>query len=323
MPQTSHPNPLGPLNPVSDSEATRLVTPEARARLLTEIMATPDEARTHAVMLGLPFARAPRGRRRLVLVVSGITAAIAMVLVLPGLFAGSDSATEPSAAQAQLLAHISAALSPPGTIVIEDESVHDVAGGYTQRADTYTIENITETSARGQQGRTFVTGSFMRPGYQNVWTSNWEAIYDPTDKTIYTGAENNGGPAFIPGDTSVFKQELDKHLYRLDGTSIVNGRAALKLVPVQAALRRAGDAVDVSPTVYVSPKTYYPIRLVTPAPPGAKVPIAEVANWLTYQLLPATAANQRLVSLSARHPRAHLIESAVAMQRVYRHEHLN
>jgi len=324
MPQTSYENPLGPLNPVSDSDATQLVSAETHAQLLAALMAELDqEAGGRGFMHGIPFRGVTHRRHRLVLAGSVVAAATAMVLGLPGLLAGGGSATEPAVAQAKLLAHISAALSRPETIVIEDERVHLIAGGYTQRNVTYSVETITETSRSGQQERTFVTGSYMRPGFQNVWTSNWEAVYDPADDTIYTGAENNGGPAFEPGDTSVFKQELDEHQYRLDGKATIDGRPALKLVPNQAGMSRYDETADLYPTVYVSPKTYHPMREVTPAPPGAKVRIAEVANWLSYKVLTGTAANRRLVSLSARHPHAHVVHSTAAMQRVYSREHTN
>jgi len=320
MPQTSHPNPLGPLNPVSDSDAVRLVTPESHARLLAALMAELDqEAASRRVRPGIRFGGVARGWRRPALVVSVITAAAAMVLLLPGLLAGSDSATEPVAAQAQVLAHISAALAAKaGTIVVEDQVVYDTPGAYTRRGGTSTVQNITETSVNGDQERVFVSGSFLPPGDQDVWTSNSQAIYEAADNTIYTGTVNNGGPMFSPGQTSVFKQQLDEHLYRLDGRSMIDGRAVLKLVPVQAALRRAGDAVDVFPTVYVSPKTYYPIRSVAPGFPGSKVRVAEVINWRDYKVLPATAANRRLVSLTARHPHARVDDNAVAFQRAYR-----
>ncbi len=61
------------------------------------------------------------------------------------------------------------------------------------------------------------------------------------------------------------------------------------------------------PTVYVSPSSYYPIREVTLAPAGAKVHVVGVINWLRYKVLPATAVNQRLVSLTARHPGARTV----------------
>jgi hypothetical protein len=320
MPQTIHPNPLGPLNPVSDSDAARLATPETHARLLAELVADLDQgASWRRVGSGRRFWGVPSGWHRPALLATVITAAAAMVLLLPGLLAGNGSATEPVAAQAQVLAHISAALATKaGTIVVEDQVVYDTPGAYTRRGGTSTVQNITATSANGAQERVFVSGSFLPPGDQEVWTSNSEAIYQAADNTIYTGTINNGGPVFSPGQTSVFKQQLDEHLYRLGGSSMIDGRPALKLVPVQAALRRAGDAVDVFPTVYVSPKTYYPIRSVAPGFPGSKVRIAEVVNWLRYKVLPATAANQRLVSLTARHPHARVDDNAVAFQRAYR-----
>jgi len=78
------------------------------------------------------------------------------------------------------------------------------------------------------------------------------------------------------------------------GPTIVDGRKAIKLVPIHGT-----GEYD------VAPGTYYPIREVVEDAPGAGVTI----TWSEYRVLPATPANERLLSLPARHPSARIDRS--------------
>ncbi len=236
MNDTTYPNPLGELNPVSDAEAARLAGPETHALLLESILAdtgvrdsrrsTRFESRAHVAW---------RAMHRRTLLLGGVVAVAAvLVVVLPGSLAGSRVSTEPPAAQAQILAHIAAALSRgPGTIVIEDARTQLFPGASIRRKSlTFSSEMITETSTTGHQERTFRSASYLRSGDQLVDTPSWSAIYTATDNTISTVTEDVGVPTVAPSQASVFERKLRKHLYRLAGRSTIDGRPALKLVPV-------------------------------------------------------------------------------------------
>jgi hypothetical protein len=78
------------------------------------------------------------------------------------------------------------------------------------------------------------------------------------------------------------------------GPTTVAGRRAIKLVPVHG------------PGEYdVAPGTYYPIREVVQDPSGVRT----ITTWSAYRVVPATAANERLLSLEARHPGARVDHS--------------
>jgi hypothetical protein len=78
-------------------------------------------------------------------------------------------------------------------------------------------------------------------------------------------------------------------------------------------------------TVYVTPGSYEPIESVNRTRlPGVEyvngtksvgVRTISVTRWRTYRVLPATAANQRLLSLTARHPHARVVDNATAFLR--------
>jgi hypothetical protein len=59
---------------------------------------------------------------------------------------------------------------------------------------------------------------------------------------------------------------------------------------------------DAGVEAWVDPKTYLPIKEVTD-----RLPLFEdIQTWTEYKILPITLANERLLSLTARHPHAHV-----------------
>ncbi|MDQ2895393.1 MAG: hypothetical protein M3Y09_07075, partial [Actinomycetota bacterium] len=107
-------------------------------------------------------------------------------------------------------------------------------------------------------------------------------------------------PAFRVGNVSA---EARAQLGRLKviGTTVVDGRRAIKLVPS----RRPAARGVLTGEYDVAPGTYYPIRLVIEDAPGAKTTI----TWSEYRVLPATPVNERLLSMAARHPGARIDRS--------------
>ena len=186
----------------------------------------------------------------------------------------------------------------------------------------------------------FTSDSFVRPGYQQVQTDNSLELYDPSDNTIYettnrawqaaslrqlerdqpkgsqwsssTQEAVSYGPSYVPGKTSIYEQQLRAHLYRLASHTEVDGRAALKLVPTRRSVPVSTHSAIhlVLGTVYVEPRTYYPIKEVTHTGFGSGLGTTLVEDWLVYKVLPATATNLKLLSLTARHPGARVVHSA-------------
>jgi hypothetical protein len=83
---------------------------------------------------------------------------------------------------------------------------------------------------------------------------------------------------------------LKEHKLRIDGTTKVNGREAIKLTN-----GRRGFQYD------VAPRTYEPIRAIS-----GDQQTTDTVTWSEYRVLPATPANQQLLNLAAQHPGARI-----------------
>jgi hypothetical protein len=256
-----------------------------------------------------------------------------IVVLVAGLLSGCTLSTS------LLAAHNS------GTIVVEVTRMQIAtdltANGVQQRtAQTVTVTTISAGSGTGKKQTTFIDSSDMRPGYQQVQTGDSLQLYDPSDNTIYVTTQRaweaaatrqfaknqpkgtvstsstqvafSYGPSDTSGRMSVFEQQLRAHLYKLAGRTKIDGRVALKLVPAHRAVPLSTDsgAHVTLGTVYLEPGTDNPIREVTHSAFADGFSSEFIENWLVYKVLPATPANLKLVSLTARHPSARVVHSA-------------
>jgi hypothetical protein len=216
-----------------------------------------------------------------------------------------------------------------GTIVVQRfvEPVSRTNGPQVRIAFT----TITETSADGATTR-FLLEDSLAKDYGSVIAGNTMERYIPVDRTVYVmsadsyerayaaylarrfrGKHVRAAPLFsytgswlAPGRESFFKAQLGLHNYRLAGRTTIDGRSALKLIPMHNSIAFATHtrAQMILQPAYVSPGSYDPIEEVSNG--------SERYVWTEYRVLPATAANQRLLSLTAEHPRAHISYSATA-----------
>lgn len=234
-----------------------------------------------------------------------------------------------------------------GTIVFARMvvSATTTQSGRTSHTALFSILEITETSPDGVEQRVLTSDTFTRPGFQMVVAGQRIELYDPLDDTIFattqaaeqravnaqTGLSQAGITArvqyarisFVPGRRSVFQQQLLAHQYRVAARETIDGRPALKLVPVTAnqllpARHSPGSYASLG-TAYVSPRTYDPIEEVNRTRLSGIVSTA-IVRWRSYRVLPATSANQRLLSLTARHPHARMIDNARAFLRATQSE---
>ena len=107
--------------------------------------------------------------------------------------------------------------------------------------------------------------------------------------------------AHFPSDTQAFRSLLRSHDIRVVGLTTVNGRAAIQLAgPKFNRHLPDNGGGDAGVEVWVDPTTYVPIKEVVD-----RRPLFEQA-WIEYKTLAITPANERLVSLIARHPHARI-----------------
>lgn len=194
---------------------------------------------------------------------------------------------------------------------------------------------VTETSASGTVTRFASETSYGHLLAQSsVIAGNTLERYIPTDDTVYVMTDAAYEAAFRayvrrhfphvharlappqsfagswlePGPESFFKVQLQRGNYQLAGQKRIDGRRVVELVPspgrgsIAFALHSAAEMTLIP--AYVSPHSYDPIE--------EKSNGTVRYRWTEYRVLPATAANQRLLSLTAEHPHARISDSAIA-----------
>lgn len=234
-----------------------------------------------------------------------------------------------------------------GTIVVQRIAFSAAAIQNDQRnpPTSFSITEITQTGPDGSDQRDFTSNTFGGPEVQEVTAGRQIEAYLPRDHTIYVMTQASLRRAFntqdaltapkgshvgsvqhvslssrlvfTPGRRSIFAQQLYAHQYRVAGRTMIDGRPALRLAQTRRdRLRLAGisGGLESQTTVYVAPGTYDPIEeTIRSRLPGGSDTVVE--RWSVYRVLRATARNRRLLSLSARHPHAHVVHSALAYLR--------
>ena len=131
-----------------------------------------------------------------------------------------------------------------------------------------------------------------------------EALRNGTDivETLTTGKLKVTRAPRFPTQISSARQLLAQHLLKVDGSTTIDRRAAIKLTGPAFDIHHQYTNADgdAGVTLYVDPHTYVPIAETIDRKPL----FAETQVWTRYETLPITAANQRLLSLTARHPNA-------------------
>jgi hypothetical protein len=107
----------------------------------------------------------------------------------------------------------------------------------------------------------------------------------------------------FPSDVQAVRGMLKSHGVRVIGLTTVNGHRAIELAgPKFNPRSRESGGGDAGVRVWVDPKTYVPIKEVIDRRPLFE----EAQTWIEYKTLPSTPANERLLSLTARHPHARI-----------------
>jgi hypothetical protein len=225
---------------------------------------------------------------------------------------------------------------------------------------TFTTRGAAELSPAGVEQGSVDTTSFMDRGFEVMTSGNNEAVYDPTNNTVYETTQDaelaasfkqatqearklqqrlkSNPPSAkasqrttttvvrpgtklygalvgltepgLSGLSDMFVPHVGRH-ERVVARVTIDGSPALKLAQAwyMTDLGAMGEVGGYG-TMYVTPKTYKPVRDVLP---GGKDTTTN--NWLSYRVLPATTANLKLVSLTALHPKATVSHSATGFLR--------
>jgi hypothetical protein len=242
-----------------------------------------DERLRQALRAQLAAGVRPRQRRRLsVRVVLGgaaVTAAAAAIAFFT--VVGTTGSGGPSIADAAIIHHALAAVSPPSNEILHVKVV-GVQNGVTVTGETWQ-QTSPPFASRGMKGQVGHLGEFGDNG-----TTTFE--YDPATNTIYEQPDSS--PPTFADPVSHVRQELASGEAQVAGVVTIGGTVLRKidLPHGEVGYFRASD--------------YRPVYLDDPQRDGSIVRLRVVA----YEYLPMTPANQALLSVTAEHPRAQIAQ---------------
>lgn len=235
------------------------------------------------LVTGIAARQQPRRRRRLILRVATASAATAAAAIAAVVLIGGNTTSN---ADASILRHVRAALAPSATVILHEQAVATLNGS---RVDYQSWQlSSAPYSYRRIKGPT-------------------ETSYDGTTLVGYDAATNTireqpaSAPQSFDDPVATLRQLLRSGDATILATTTIDGRRVYEI-----------NAHSTQPpleiTVYVDAATYAPVRAELPGPgcPGVDCAGPETIDFLTYEQLPATDANRKLLSVTAMHPQAHV-----------------
>jgi hypothetical protein len=211
-------------------------------------------------------------------------AAVTSALIL----VGTPGETASNTADAAIIHHTSQALTPPANKIL-----HTVVAGDGFGAQTWQLTSppYTFLGMKGPLGHE----------QQEAGVGTTSLSYDVAANTI----EEHPGvsrPSFSD-PLSAMRQDLQ------DGQAEVMGSTTTYGIPTyEIRIASNGTLGPDSLIAYVDRRSYRPLLLADPQRNGQVV----MLRVLTFEYLPATPANRRLLSLTARHPGARVVTDAGA-----------
>jgi hypothetical protein len=226
--------------------------------------------------------RPARQRHRLLAPAVAAAAALAGLVVVLVATVGS---TRPGVAAAAVIRRASAAITPAAGAILHTKIIIEQNGSKLSASESWALRTRSDR----------LTGRFVfmtRPDGRSTEIATdgtTSELYDPAANTIYERPTSPPGPApaQIVDPVAALRQQLESAVATVVGTTTINGSAAYEI------------NFDNGSRGYFDRATYYPIRYDSPDADG----IVEV-RFVTYEYLPATTDNMRLLDLGAQHPSA-------------------
>jgi hypothetical protein len=229
----------------------------------------------------------PRLRRPLLAGVPAAAVAGLLAVAVVALVAGNPGSHGPTTADAAIIRHAAAALTPP-----PNEILHTKVEGDGFVSETWKLTSA-PYSFLGYKGP---IGAATPEAAVSGTTASW---YDPATNSIHESPITKPKPPQGFDDPlAQVHQALQNGEARVLGTAHVDGVNTYKI-----QFADEGEFGPSSLVAYVDQITYRPIVLDDPQRNGGIVHLRVV----TIELLPSTPANMQLLSLTARHPGAHVI----------------
>ena len=226
-----------------------------------------------------------RRRTRLVLGSAAVTAAAAAAVVALVGTGGSG----PSAANAAILAHVVRAISPPANLIVhvkeagvQPDGTQVTAEWWQETNAPYAIRLIKATAGEQPDAKGNVGGGQVESAGDGTTVSE----YDAGTNTIYQHLDSTWPTVIDPIET--VRAALTHGTAQVAGTVTIDGRSLYKI-------ELPGGVVG-----YFDQADYRPVYLDNPQRDGSVVR----TRVTTYEELSITPENEKLLSITAQHPRA-------------------
>ena len=263
---------------------------ELRARLEPADQPSPRQAPIRSRLRNLPRnhrSRPSRRSRPLLLTGSSLAAVAAITAVV--LFAGT-SPVRP--ADAALLARVVRALTGPAGTILHERAV-STANGKSVLFELWQSEE-SPSDYRVTKGSAEISSN-----------GSTTESFDPSSGTIVRSADST--PASLSDPAAAIKAMIGAREARVVGAATIDGRPVWKLDAHNPADR------FLTGTLYVDRTNYYPVLLEVAigrlCANAVCTAVPEQIRFQTYEYLPATPANDRLLSLADQHPSVPVVTS--------------
>jgi hypothetical protein len=251
-----------------------------------------------------------RRRRRLVAVRASALFVAVAAAVLIGLSVFGAGGVQTDTANAAVLRRVAAVLTPQAGTILHERALVTIQG---MAPTQYELWQETDSPYAYR---------VIKFGHEASWNGTVLAGYDSATNTIVDQPGSpSSRPTYAPDDMAAQLRALvQSGQANIDQTTTFNGVPAYKLAVTGA------KSPFLNGTVYVAKSDYHPLEIQTnlSSPPqkgagGGKQHTAvknnstgtpETIDFQTYEYLPATSTNLKLLDLQAQHPGATVIGAA-------------
>ena len=251
-----------------------------RARLGAEVAEAARQIPSQAGRKSDSVRTRMRRRRGLV---AALAAAAAVVIAVTLAFTLSNLGGGVSSADAAILHNVVAALTPPPGTILHEQALVSIGQQAPMRFELW----VQADSPQAYR--------VIKWGQEVTWSGTAYSIYNADSNTIAVDPPVSRQPGHGPTDVSAALRALVQ-----SGQATVVGSATIHGVPAYKLTVSGSPAQFLNGTAYVAKSNFHPLLIETTKDGGT-------IRYQTYEYLPATQANLKLLDLAAAHPGAKVI----------------
>jgi hypothetical protein len=242
-----------------------------------------------AVARDLAHGRRASPRPRWALRVAASTAALAAGAVAAVvLLTGGPQA---SPADAAILRNVATALTAPAGTILHERAMVSLGGAPATRYELWA------------QAEVPYAYRVVKFGHEGSWDGSAYSDFDPRSNTLVVQSGGQAGGRSARDDAAaVLRSLVESGNANIDAETTFEGVLAYRLTVSGA------EPHYLNGTVFVARADYRPLQIETSVDTQTGR-AQETIRYETYEYLPGTAANRRLLDLSAQHPGARIVQA--------------